>query len=219
MIVVVDYQKGNLLSVQRGLQAVGAAARITSDPKEIAAASAIVLPGVGAFADAAATMCQLGQMEVIRERVRTGVPFLGICLGMHLMFAEGLEGSPAEKGEAARYAAGLGLIPGVVDALPREDAEGVSYKIPHVGWNSLVYPEAAKSALFQNIPEGEYFYFTHSYVVPAGPSSIALTTHSITFPSAVQLGECAYGVQFHPEKSSDAGLLLLKNFVTLAKEA
>ena len=287
MIAVVDYQKGNLLSVQRGLAAVGGQAVVTSDPAEIAVADAIVLPGVGAFADAAATMRELGQVDVIRDRVLAGVPFLGICLGMHLMFEQGIEGSPAERaaqvagaaesGVAAsdsaanvEYAQGLGLIPGLVAALPREDAQGRSYKIPHVGWNEVSFaaiPAAApatccqitppfvnnslhatnlaaneqqpvsssrisarsstvasaavsaKSALFDGIPEGEYFYFTHSYVSPDSTATIATTTHSITFPCAVQLGQRAFGVQFHPEKSSDAGLALLRNFVTIAQEA
>ena len=311
MIAVVDYQKGNLLSVQRGLAAVGGQAVVTSDPAEIAVADAIVLPGVGAFADAAATMRELGQVDVIRDRVLAGVPFLGICLGMHLMFEQGIEGSPAERaaqvagaagaagaaadvsaaavveaaeavGEGtvgvaasdsaadAEYAQGLGLIPGLVAALPREDAQGRSYKIPHVGWNEVSFaaiPAAApatccqitppfvnnslhetnlaaneqqpvsssrisarsstvasaavsaKSALFDGIPEGEYFYFTHSYVSPDSTATIATTTHSITFPCAVQLGQRAFGVQFHPEKSSDAGLALLRNFVTIAQEA
>ena len=311
MIAVVDYQKGNLLSVQRGLAAVGGQAFVTSDPAEIAVADAIVLPGVGAFADAAATMRELGQVDVIRDRVLAGVPFLGICLGMHLMFEQGIEGSPAERaaqvagaagaagaaadvsaaavveaaeavGEGtvgvaasdsaadAEYAQGLGLIPGLVAALPREDAQGRSYKIPHVGWNEVSFaaiPAAApatccqitppfvnnslhatnlaaneqqpvsssrisarsstvasaavsaKSALFDGIPEGEYFYFTHSYVSPDSTATIATTTHSITFPCAVQLGQRAFGVQFHPEKSSDAGLALLRNFVTIAQEA
>ena len=311
MIAVVDYQKGNLLSVQRGLAAVGGQAVVTSDPAEIAVADAIVLPGVGAFSDAAATMRELGQVDVIRDRVLAGVPFLGICLGMHLMFEQGIEGSPAERaaqvagaagaagaaadvsaaavveaaeavGEGtvgvaasdsaadAEYAQGLGLIPGLVAALPREDAQGRSYKIPHVGWNEVSFaaiPAAApatccqitppfvnnslhatnlaaneqqpvsssrisarsstvasaavsaKSALFDGIPEGEYFYFTHSYVSPDSTATIATTTHSITFPCAVQLGQRAFGVQFHPEKSSDAGLALLRNFVTIAQEA
>ena len=201
-----------------------------------------------------------------------GVPFLGICLGMHLMFEQGVEGSPAERAAFAAaagaadagYAQGLGLISGLVAALPHEDAQGNVYKIPHVGWNEVSFaaipaaapatccqitppfvnnlppatnpaaneqqptPSAgavasaaapAKSALFDGIPEGEYFYFTHSYVSPDSAATIATTTHSITFPCAVQLGQRAFGVQFHPEKSSDAGLALLRNFVTIAQEA
>ena len=135
MIAVVDYQKGNLKSVERGLIAAGGEALITADASEIAKADAIVLPGVGAFADAAATMCELGQMDVIRERVRVGIPFLGICLGEHLMFEHGVEGAPE-----GNPACGLGLLPGTVVAMPRYDAQGKTFKVPHVGWNTIEVP-------------------------------------------------------------------------------
>ena len=266
MIAVVDYQKGNLKSVERGLIAAGGEALITADASEIAKADAIVLPGVGAFADAAATMCELGQMEAIRDRVRAGVPFLGICLGEHLMFEHGVEG--ASEGNPA---CGLGLLPGTVVAMPRYDAQGKAFKVPHVGWNTIEMPacnggaavppcgegggnavlssggagggaarsSAAKRGLFEHgafpdstpqpgsnlafacplfdgIAPGEYFYFTHSYIAPTGSHTIAETTHSVRFTSAVQFGECAFGVQFHPEKSSDAGARVLANFVAIA---
>ena len=135
MIAVVDYQKGNLKSVERGLIAAGGEAFITADASEIAKADAIVLPGVGAFADAAATMCELGQMEAILKRVRAGVPFLGICLGEHLMFEHGVEG--ASEGNPA---CGLGLLPGTVVAMPRCDEQGKAFKVPHVGWNTIEMP-------------------------------------------------------------------------------
>ena len=279
MIAVVDYQKGNLKSVERGLIAAGGEALITADASEIAKADAIVLPGVGAFADAAATMCELGQMEAIRDRVRAGVPFLGICLGEHLMFEHGVEGAPE-----GNPACGLGLLPGTVVAMPRCDAQGKAFKVPHVGWNTIEIPacsggaavpprgegggnavlssggagggaarsSAAKRGLFEHgaspgsapqvgselafpdstpqpgsnlafacplfdgIAPGEYFYFTHSYIAPTGSHTIAETTHSVRFTSAVQFGECAFGVQFHPEKSSDAGARVLANFVAIA---
>ena len=283
MIAVVDYRKGNLKSVERGLIAAGGEAFITANASEIAKADAIVLPGVGAFADAAATMCELGQMEVIRERVRAGVPFLGICLGEHLMFEHGMEGAPE-----GNPACGLGLLPGTVVAMPRCDAQGKTFKVPHVGWNTIEMPscnggvtvppcgegggnavlkqsslrcgtargtspdsaalldggqaepelsslrsENASGAfpnstpqpggelafacpLFDGIAPGEYFYFTHSYIAPTGSHTIAETTHSVRFTSAVQFGECAFGVQFHPEKSSDAGARVLANFVAIA---
>ena len=283
MIAVVDYQKGNLKSVERGLIAAGGEAFITADASEIAKADAIVLPGVGAFADAAATMCELGQMEAIRDRVRAGVPFLGICLGEHLMFEHGVEGAPE-----GNPACGLGLLPGTVVAMPRCDAQGKTFKVPHVGWNTIEIPacgggaavppcgegggnavlkqsslrcgtargtspdsaalldggqaepelsslrsENADSAfpdstpqpgsdlafacpLFDGIAPGEYFYFTHSYIAPTGSHTIAETTHSTRFTSAVQFGERAFGVQFHPEKSSDAGARVLANFVAIA---
>ena len=288
MIAVVDYQKGNLKSVERGLIAAGGKAFITADASEIAKADAIVLPGVGAFADAAATMCELGQMEVIRERVRAGVPFLGICLGEHLMFEHGVEGEPEGK-----PACGLGLLPGTVVAMPRCDERGKAFKVPHVGWNTVevlphesgegeeafvapscggvgedavlkqsslrcgtargtspdsaalldggqdepelsslrsknaggAFPDSAPQPgsdrvfacpLFDGIAPGEYFYFTHSYIAPTGSHTIAETTHSVRFTSAVQYGDRAFGVQFHPEKSSDAGARVLANFVAIA---
>ena len=283
MIAVVDYQKGNLKSVERGLIAAGGEAFITADASKIAKADAIVLPGVGAFADAATTMCELGQMEAIRDRVRAGVPFLGICLGEHLMFEHGVEGAP--EGNSA---CGLGLLPGTVVAMPRYDAQGKAFKVPHVGWNTIempacdggaavppcrgvggnavlkqsslrcgtargtspdsaalldggqaepelsslrsenaggAFPGSAPQAgselafacpLFDGIAPGEYFYFTHSYIAPTGSHAIAETTHSVRFASAVQYGNRAFGVQFHPEKSSDAGARVLANFVAIA---
>ena len=259
MIAVVDYRKGNLRSVERGLVAAGADARITADAAEIASADAIVLPGVGAFSDAAATMEELGQMEAIRDRVRAGVPFLGICLGEHLMFECGVEGSP--EGTPAR---GLGLLPGCVTAMPREDEAGNVFKVPHVGWNTIEVPippldgfggstvltqscsheqptglfgscgtargtspesvelpnssaGAFSCPLFDGIAPGEYFYFTHSYIAPSGDFAVAETVHSVRFTSAVQYGKRAFGVQFHPEKSSDAGARVLANFAAIAR--
>ncbi len=216
MIAVVDYHKGNLKSVERGLMGVGARAFITDDPVEIARAQAIVLPGVGAFADAAATMRELGQMDVVRDAVSRGVPFLGICLGMHLMFEEGEEGETVTgEDEDPKRPQGLAILPGVVARLPRLDAQGNAYKIPHVGWNSIEFSEGP---LFDGIPQGEFFYFTHSYAAPDTPATIASTTHSLTFPSVVQYGDRAFGVQFHPEKSSDAGARMLRNFARIAGE-
>ena len=272
MIAVVDYRKGNLKSVERGLIGAGADAVITDDAATIARADAIVLPGVGAFADAAASMEELGQMDVIRRRIDAGVPFLGICLGMHLLFEEGVEGAPAEDDEESSHnARGLAVLPGVVTRMPKVDAEGRTYKIPHVGWNSIVPPtcqsaEPADAArltgaeshrskpssrteyassgsrgdlqrwkasrclaastceplgdfgsfvcpIFADTKSGEYFYFPHSYIAPDTPATVALTQHSTTFPSAVQFRDNAFGVQFHPEKSSDAGAAVLRAFV------
>ena len=127
MIAVVDYHKGNLKSVERGLVAAGAEVLVTSDPAAIAKADAIVLPGVGAFADAAATMRELGQMDAIRERIAAGVPFLGICLGMHLLFEEGVEGAPREDDETSTHnARGLAVLPGVVTKMPKQDEHSLS---------------------------------------------------------------------------------------------
>lgn len=210
MIAVIDYCKGNLKSVERGLCGVGADARITDDPQVIREADALVLPGVGSFADAARTMAKTGQTEAIRDAISAGKPFLGICLGQHLLFAGGTEHA-GEEGTVA----GLGIIEGIADKMPAQDSDGKTYKIPHVGWNSIEFEEGA-SPLFEGIPQGEHFYFTHSYIAPESAATIATTTHAVTFPSAVQVGDRVFGVQFHPEKSSTAGAQLLKNFVDLA---
>ena len=192
-IVIVDYHKGNLLSVERGLVGAGADVVVTDKADVIRAADAVVLPGVGAFADAAASMEEMDQMEAVRVAVAGGAPFLGICLGMHLMFEAGTEHAPVD-GSLPR---GLGFIEGVVDAMPRTDAAGRAYKVP-----------------------GEFFYFTHSFVAPPSAATIAETVHSVTFPCAVQVpGRPVFGVQFHPEKSSDAGARLLANFATIARAA
>lgn len=211
MIAVVDYCKGNLKSVERGLIAAGGDARITDDPQFIAAADGIVLPGVGAFADAAHTMERLGQTEAIRAAIERGVPFLGICLGLHLLFSDGIEGAAA-----GLPAEGLGIVPGVVNKMPNRDAEGTYYKVPHVGWNSIEFVEGRESCpLLAGIKPGEYFYFTHSYIAPANPYAVTTTTHAVTFPSTIALDDRVFGVQFHPEKSSDAGARVLKNFLDI----
>ena len=218
MIAVVDYHKGNLMSVERGIEAAGGEALITYDAGVIARAEGIVLPGVGAFADASATMIELGQLDAIRARIAEGAPFLGICLGMHLLFEEGTEGAPEEDDEESSHnARGLAVLPGVVCRMPRVDAEGNAYKIPHVGWNTVAFAEDCP--LFDGIPSGEYFYFTHSYIAPTGPFVVGETAHSVAFPSAVQYGERCFGVQFHPEKSSDAGAAVLRNFVRIVEGA
>ena len=239
MIAVVDYHKGNLMSVERGIEAAGGEALVTDDAGAIARADGIVLPGVGAFADASATMIELGQLDALRARIAEGVPFLGICLGMHLLFEEGTEGAPEEDDEESSHnARGLAVLPGVVCRMPRVDAEGNAYKVPHVGWNTVVppmgsEPPAAATSdavaasgqgafscpLFDGIPAGEHFYFTHSYIAPAGPFAVGETVHSVAFPSAVQYGERCFGVQFHPEKSSDAGAAVLRNFVRIVEGA
>ena len=209
MIAVVDYRMGNLKSVERGLRSVGADAHITSDAREIAAADAVVLPGVGAFGDAMASMNNLGETDAILSAIADGKPFLGICLGQHLLFSDGVEGAP--EGGTVK---GMGLIPGTVGRIPHTDAEGRLYKIPHVGWNSI---EGPKTPLFDGIPEGEFFYFTHSFMVPETEYTIAETEHSVRIPAAVSLSDRVFGVQFHPEKSSDAGAKVLANFVQIVK--
>ncbi|WP_165252494.1 imidazole glycerol phosphate synthase subunit HisH [Adlercreutzia sp. ZJ304] len=213
MIVVVDYLKGNLRSVARGLEAAGAKVAISQDADVIVRADAIVLPGVGAFTDAMNTMRDLGQDQAILEAHRRGVAFLGICLGEHLMFEGG-----EEHAENNAPTPGLGLIRGIVSSMPRTDAANKVYKVPHVGWNTIDITRSDNSAaLLEGIASGTHFYFTHSYVAPESAATIAHTTHSITFPSVVQTGN-AFGVQFHPEKSSDAGAKVLANFVNFVRK-
>ncbi|RNL46907.1 imidazole glycerol phosphate synthase subunit HisH [Paraeggerthella hongkongensis] len=219
MIAVVDYHKGNLKSVARGLAAAGGEVLVTDDAAVIATADAVVLPGVGAFADASTSMRELGQMDVVRARIAAGAPFLGICLGQHLMFEEGVEGAPEADDEASSHnAPGLAVLPGVVAKMPSVDTAGRLHKVPHVGWNTVEVADPS-CPLLEGIVSGTYFYFTHSYVAPSGLFVAAETTHSAPFPSVVQYGQAAFGVQFHPEKSSDAGAALLRNFVDIVKGA
>lgn len=212
-IALVDYRKGNIRSVEKAFLSLGGVdVSVTSDAGRIKDADAIVLPGVGSYRDAAATLAELGLLDVLAAEIESGKPFLGICLGLHLLFEGGLEHS----GEGS-IAPGMGLIPGIVDKMPVQDASGNKYKIPHVGWNQAdVVPGALSSSIFCDVGDHENFYFTHSYIAPDSEYTIATTDHSVTFTSAVRVKN-AFGVQFHPEKSSDAGLLLLSSFVALAK--
>lgn len=204
MIAIVDYRMGNLRSVEKGFEHAGVeGAVVTDDPGVIERADGIVLPGVGAFRDAASNLRESGCEEVMLRRVREGVPFLGICLGMQLLADVGLE-----DGEWK----GLGLVPGTCERLPG----GV--KIPHIGWNTVEYPR--DSRLFDGIPESTAFYFVHSYrIVPVDEEVvIGSTDYGIRFAAAVQ-SDNIYAVQFHPEKSSSAGLGLLANFGRIVEGA
>ncbi len=180
----------------------------------VAQVAAVVLPGVGAFADAAATLRELGLDRAILEAVERGAPFLGICLGMHLMFEGGLEHA-SDEGPVP----GLGILPGVVGPLEAYTPEGQRVKIPHVGWNRIDETALAweEEPLLAGIQPGEYFYFTHSFCAPESAYSLTHTTHATPFTSAVARDHRIYGVQFHPEKSSDPGARLLRNFVSLVK--
>lgn len=203
-IAIVDYRMGNLRSVEKGFAAAGVSGvAITGDPAVVAAARGIVLPGVGAFRDASANIRSSGMHDVLLESAARGVPVLGICLGMQLFATIGLEDGEWE---------GLGLVPGVCERLPG----GV--KVPHIGWNTVDYPR--EDPLFGGVPEGSAFYFVHSYhVAPiSGDAVIGQTEYGVPFAAAVRSGS-AVGVQFHPEKSSDAGLALLRNFASMVEEA
>ena len=207
-VAIVDYCKGNLRSVQKGLELLGVEAPIVTAPEDIVTADAAVLPGVGAFADAAGSMRDMGQDEALRELLAAGKPFLGICLGLHRLFEDGEEGGSDIPG--------LCYQPGTSVRLPKVDGEGNRYKIPHVGWNTVDY--GRECPLFDGIPDRTYFYFTHSYCcVPAdGADIVATTTHAAPFCS-VAWRQNAYGVQFHPEKSSRWGMAVLGNFVKIAE--
>jgi glutamine amidotransferase len=210
--VVVDYCKGNLRSVQKGLQLAGVEAVISQDPASIRAAQAIVLPGVGSFADASNVLLETGQMQAIRERIAAGVPFLGICLGLQLLFERGDEGLPT-----GQWAEGLGIFQGYCRKIDNTTAAGKTVKVPHVGWNQVNYAsqqDSALSPLFSGIDSGSNFYFTHSY--QCQPKNLydvlATVTHAKEFACVVRKDQ-VFGVQFHPEKSSHKGLAVLKNFV------
>ena len=203
-IAVIDYRMGNLRSVQKGFEHAGVTdVVVTDDPEVVSAADGIVLPGVGAFRDASANLRESGLESVLRHKIGAGTPFLGICLGMQLLADIGLE-----DGEYT----GLGLVPGTCERLPG----GV--KIPHIGWNTVEYP--VESALFDGIDESTAFYFVHSYRLVPRDSSVVVgsTEYGVRFAAAVQLRNI-YAVQFHPEKSSTAGLHLLANFGRIAERA
>jgi glutamine amidotransferase len=203
VIAIVDYGMGNLRSAEKGFEHAGVAdVAVTSDPAVIGAADGIVLPGVGAFRDAAATLRDSGIADLLRERTAEGVPFLGICLGMQLLADVGFEDGEWQ---------GLGMVPGTCERLP----EGV--KVPHIGWNTVSYPR--ESPLFEGIPEGSAFYFVHSFrLKPSDPDAvIGVTEYGTSFAAAVQAGD-VFAVQFHPEKSSDIGLRLLGNFGRIVDE-
>lgn len=192
---IVDYGVGNLKSVSNALTYVGQSNRITGNPKELERANAILLPGVGAFPDAARKLRQAGLDQAIL-RLGQDRPVLGICLGMQLLFAQGEEGEPC---------AGLGVISGTVKRMETE------YKLPHIGWNCLSFPNP--SPLFRGLEEGAWVYFVHSFSGRAAEQNqvIATTDYGMDVVAAVQNGNF-FGTQFHPEKSGEVGLEILKNF-------
>lgn len=203
MIAIIDYQMGNLRSVQKGFERVGHAAAITSDPTIIAKASRLVLPGVGAFADAIAELQRRELVEPIREAINTGKPFLGICLGLQLLFDVSYEDGEHE---------GLGIIPGEV----RRFEIPTEYKVPHMGWNEVRFRRRAP--IFAGIEDGAHFYFVHSYyVVPRDPEVV---DGEAAYPDpfcATVWRENLFATQFHPEKSQRVGLEVLSNFAGLVQ--
>ncbi len=202
MIAIIDYGVGNLFSLKSSLAEIGAEAVVTSDEKVIAECDRIILPGVGAFEDAARKLRESGMAEVVKKEAAAGKPLLGICLGMQLMFDKGFEYGEHE---------GLGLIHGNVRPIADVIPEG--YKIPHIGWNLLNFRK--ESPLFKYINEGDYVYFVHSYYAADCDESVIATTEYGADLTAAAANGNVYGCQFHPEKSGRVGMEILKAFVEL----
>ena len=203
MIAIIDYGVGNLFSLSSSLSYLGLEASVTSDPEAIKKADRLILPGVGAFADAKRKLDSTGLCDIVKEEAKSGKPLLGICLGMQLLFDRSLEFGECE---------GLRLIPGTVAPI-KEDIT-CPVKIPHMGWNSL--DVVKDSTIFRYTPPGEYVYYVHSfYAKDCGKSIIATSDYGgIKITGAVQ-SQNVFGTQFHPEKSGDAGLRMLKAFCEL----
>lgn len=201
MIAIIDYDAGNIKSVEKALLLLGEEVKITGDAQEILSADKVVLPGVGAFGDAMGNLERRGLVPVIRETVEKGTPFLGICLGLQLLF---------ERSDEAPGVAGLGILPGEILRIPSK--EGL--KIPHMGWNSLHLEHGGR--LFEQVPEQSYVYFVHSYYLKAGEEEIvkASTEYGVHIHASVEKGN-VFACQFHPEKSSEVGLRILSNFVNI----
>jgi imidazole glycerol-phosphate synthase subunit HisH len=198
-ISLIEYGAGNLPSVERALARQGVETERAGTPDAIAAARVLILPGVGHFGQLMRTLGARGLLAPIREAIDSGVPLLGICLGLQALFTSSAE-APEDRG--------LDVIPGTVASLP------ITAKLPHMGWNQL--RQVRRSALLESVPAGAYFYFAHSYAaLDAGDSAIAMCEHGVPFVAALEL-QNLFAVQFHPEKSGDAGARVLANFVAYA---
>jgi len=198
MIAIIDYGMGNLRSVQKALESAGASAQIVSTPDAVLNAQKLVLPGVGAIKPAMDRLTELGLIEPIRKYIRSGKPFLGICLGFQLLFDSSTEGGFVE---------GLGILPGTVERFPS------SVKVPQMGWNQLKITQK-NCPMFMGVQDGAAVYFCHSFYVKPTDAQISatMTTHGVTYTSSVCINNI-WGVQFHPEKSQAVGLSILRNFV------
>lgn len=203
MIAIIDYGAGNIQSVAKALRHIGCDCKVTKNKEEILASDGAVLPGVGSFGDAVDTMNAYGIKETVKEYIAGGKPFLGICLGMQLLFPESEESPGAE---------GLGIFEGTITRIP--DGEGL--KIPHMGWNSLTVNP--KSRLLKGIGEEPYVYFVHSYFLTAKDSELvaARTEYGVSIDAAVEKGN-VFATQFHPEKSGETGLKILRNFAKIVE--
>ncbi len=201
MIAVIDYDAGNIKSVEKAMIYLGQQVKVTRDPKEILSADRVILPGVGAFGDAMGRLSQYGLDDVIRQVTKKGTPFLGICLGLQLLF---------ERSEEAPGVAGLGILKGEILKIPKKPG----LKIPHMGWNSLDF--SGNGRLFKGIEGHPYVYFVHSYYLKAADPAIvtATTEYGVHIDASVEQGN-VFACQFHPEKSSDVGLQILRNFLAV----
>jgi imidazole glycerol-phosphate synthase subunit HisH len=203
VIALVDYGAGNLTSVRKALSALGAEYFTPTAPGELERARGIIVPGVGHFS--ATERLDGAWRDAILSHVDRGVPLFGVCVGMQWLF-EGSEEAPGARG--------LGLLGGRCARLADRDAGGERQKVPHVGWNRLVPPKPSR--LLADVAEGAQVYFTHSYAAPVTSDCAATTTHASTFAAAVERGN-VFGVQFHPEKSSDVGLRIIRNFLDVVQ--
>ena len=200
MIAIIDYDAGNLKSVEKALVSLGEDCIVTRDAETILGADKVILPGVGAFGDAMEKLHRFGLVEVIRKVAAAGTPFLGICLGLQLLFRSSDESPGVE---------GIGLLDGEIVSIPPKEG----YKIPHMGWNSIEIKEGA--GLFRGIENQSYVYFVHSYYLKADhPEDVAATTDIVPIHASVEHGN-VFACQFHPEKSGDVGLQILRNFCDL----
>lgn len=201
MVAIIDYDAGNIKSVEKAFQFLGQEAEVTRDREQILKADKVVLPGVGAFGDAMEKLSQYRLIEVIREAADRGTPFLGICLGLQLLF---------DRSDEAPGVEGLGVLKGEILKIPEK--EGL--KIPHMGWNSLEFPRAGR--LFQGLEKNPYVYFVHSYYLRAAEEGIvtAEADYGVQIHASVEKGN-VFACQFHPEKSGETGLKILKNFAAL----
>jgi len=203
MIAIIDYDAGNIKSVEKALQLFGEEVIVTRDREQLLIAEKVILPGVGSFGDAMNKIRSYGLEEIIHEVIQKGTPFLGICLGLQLLF---------ERSDESDGVKGLGILEGEIVKIP--DSEGL--KIPQIGWNSLKYPNPGK--LYKDIPEDSYVYFVHSYYLKAkDPSIVVATTDYSTLIHASVEKDNVFACQFNPEKSSHVGLKILKNFIDLNK--
>ena len=204
MVAIIDYDAGNIKSVQKAIEYLGEDVIITRDPEVILNASRVILPGVGAFGDAMEKLHKYNLVDVIKEVVKREIPFLGICLGLQLLF---------ERSDETPGVQGLGILKGEIKRIP----DNGELKIPHIGWNSLSFPN--KGRLYDGISEESYVYFVHSYYLDAEDKNIvvATTEYGTTIHASVEQGN-VFACQFHPEKSSSIGLKIIDNFLKISKE-